>query len=392
MTNSTSTDFDALQSMIDEKGVEASLQLLEKIFRRDKKFHELFEVQKMQLRRRFGSSLSDDDLGDTLDPQVRQQFDDGLVEACRDVGQALLAEGQIREGWMYLRPAVERADLVRYLAKVPVDDNNRDAVIEIALHEGIDVARGYRLVLDHYGTCNAITTFQHFAQSSKSADVHKPAAMLVEHVYNELVESVRAHIEREEETPPAEDNLSQLIADRDGLFGEYSYHLDPSHLSSAVQAARYLRDPRFLRLAQQMADYGERLHEQFQYAGEEPFVELYASHRLYFQAILGEKEQEAINYFRDRARKLDAYEQGSQAAEVYIDLLARLSRPAEAIAATIELIPDNVHTTGIAPDLLELARQAGSYDQVLEVYRRRDNLLGFASGLLQAATSPTREI
>ena len=210
--------------------------------------------------------------------------------------------------------------------------------------------------------------------------------MLVEHVYSEVLQSVRSHIEREEGTLPVEENLSRLIADRVWLFGEFSYHLDPSHLSSTVQAARYLQDPRYLRFAVEMAEYGEKLHEQFQYPGEEPFVELYPSHRLYFQALLGENQEGAVNYFRDRARNLDAYQQGSQAAEVYIDLLARISRPAEAITATIELIPDNVHTTGLAPDLLELAQRSGKYEQVLDVYRRRENLLGFASGLLQSAT------
>ena len=116
---------------------------------------------------------------------------------------------------------------------------------------------------------------------------------------------------------------------------------------------------------------------------------MYSSHRLYFQALLGENQEEAVNYFHNRAKNLDAYQQGSQAAETYIDLLARIARPAEAISATIELIPDNVHTTGLAPDLLELARQSGNYEQVLKVYRQRDNLLGFATGLLQSAKPQT---
>jgi len=392
MTISSTADFESLQTLIEQEGVDAALELLEKIFRRDKKYHELFEVLKMKLRHKLGVPLLDSDLGnqwdrgDPSDAQQREQYEDGLVEACRDVGLALLGAGQIREAWMYLRPVSDQSELVRHLAKAPVNDDNRDEVIEVALHEGIDVARGYRLVLDHYGTCNAITTFQNFSHGPNARDVQKPAAMLVEHVYSELLQSVRSHIEREEGTLPAEENLSRLIRDRVWLFGELSYHLDPSHLSSTVQSARYLQDPRYLRFAVEMAEYGEKLHEQFQYPGEEPFVELYPSHRLYFQALLGENQEGAVNYFRDRARNLDAYQQGSQAAEVYIDLLARISRPAEAITATIELIPDNVHTTGLAPDLLELAQRSGKYEQVLDVYRRRENLLGFASGLLQSAT------
>lgn len=387
MSNSTSSDYDALQNSIQQDGIPATLQLLERILRRDQKFHELFEVLKMQLRHRFDLSLVDGDPGESLAAEQQKQYEDELVEACRDVGEALLAAGQIREGWMYLRPAVDRAELIRQLAQVTVTDENRDAVIEIALHEGIDVVRGYRLVLDHYGTCNAITTFQHFAHSGNAKDVQKAAAMLVEEVHRELLISVRSHVEREEGEVPESDNISDLIASRDWLFGEYSYHLDPSHLSSTVQAARYLRDPRFLRLAQQLTSYGERLHEQFQYPGDEPFGDIYPSHRLYFQAILGENQEESLAYFRERAQNIDAYEQGSQAAEIYIDLLARVGRPEEAIQAFLDLIPENVHTTGLAPDLLELARQASSYDKVLGVYRQRENLLGFASGLLEATQS-----
>lgn len=392
MTANSTTDFDTLQTLIEQEGVDAGLTMLAKFFRRDKKYHDLFEILKLTLRFKFGLPLADSDQNEDLTPQQRQSFEDGLVEACRDVGMALLNDGKIRESWMYLRPVVERAEMVRHLAQAPVNDENRDEMIEIALHEGIDVGRGYRLVLEHYGTCNAITTFQHFAHGQNSQDVQKPAAMLVEHVYQELLQSVQAHIEREEKTVPADESLSQLIADRPWLFGELSYHLDPSHLSSTIQAARCLHDPRYLRLAVEMANYGEKLHEQFQYPGEEPFLDLYSSHRLYFQALLGENQEEAVNYFHNRAKNLDAYQQGSQAAETYIDLLARIARPAEAISATIELIPDNVHTTGLAPDLLELARQSGNYEPVLKVYRQRDNLLGFATGLLQSAepqiTSP----
>ena len=110
MTISSTADFESLQTLIEQEGVDAALELLEKIFRRDKKYHELFEVLKMKLRHKLGVPLLDSDLGnqwdrgDPSDAQQREQYEDGLVEACRDVGLALLGAGQIREAWMYLRP------------------------------------------------------------------------------------------------------------------------------------------------------------------------------------------------------------------------------------------------------------------------------------------------
>ena len=63
---------------------------------------------------------------------------------------------------------------------------------------------------------------------------------------------------------------------------------------------------------------------------------------------------------------------------------ARLRRYEEAIEAAIRLMPDNVHPVGFAPSLMELARNAGCYDRVLEYCRKRNDLLGFATALAHA--------
>ena len=377
-------EFDELHRVLDGGGVPAVLGKLEQIFRREKSFHQLFEVLKMKVRYRLDLPLQYNDLGDDLNEAQREALEVGLIDACRDVGQALIEEGHVRDAWMYLRPVGDKSAMAKVLDRVPVNDENRDEVIEVALHEGIDVERGYRLVLEHYGTCNAITTLHQYAHGRQRDTIQGPAGLLVQHVYEELVQSVRSHIQREEGQIPNETTLLDLIKDREWLFGEYSYHLDASHLASTVQAARCLDTPALLQLACEMTDYGKRLNAQFQYPGEEPFVDMYPSHRLYFGALLGENQVKALQYFHHRAQQLDAYQHGTTAAEVYIDLLSRLGRFQEAIQATIELIPDNTHTTGLAPDLLQLAQQAGEYEKVLDVYRERTNLLGYATGLMQS--------
>ena len=377
-------DFSELQRALDNGGVPAVLGNLEQTFRREKNYHELFEILKMKVRYRLDLPLLYNDSGDDLNEVQRASLEDGLIDACRDVGQALLKEGHVRDALMYLRPVGDLSAIAQGLGQVHVSDENRDEMIEVALHEGMDVERGYRLVLEHYGTCNAITTFQAFAHGKQRDAVQGPAGLLVKHVYEELVQSVRSHIQREEGQEPNETTLVELIEDRVWLFGEFNYHMDTSHLASAVQAARCLDEPALLRLACEMTGYGRRLDAQFQYPGEEPFVELYPSHRLYFGALLNENQLEAVEYFHDRARQLDAYQDGTTAAEVYIDLLSRLGRFDDAIQATIELIPANTHMTGLAPDLLQLAEQAGKYDRVLDVYRARGNLLGYATGLMQS--------
>src|SRR5215470_16695469 len=103
-------DFDLLQSTLSAKGPDAALDETAKLLRERKKYHELFEVLKMRLRRSLGLPLVAVEPAEGLGEKQRTQLEDGLIAACREVGAALLAEGLIREGWMYLRPVGDKQD------------------------------------------------------------------------------------------------------------------------------------------------------------------------------------------------------------------------------------------------------------------------------------------
>ena len=293
---------------------------------------------------------------------------------------------------MYLRPVAERREAAELLRPIEATEENLDELVEVLLQEGVDVARGFGLVLEHYGTCNAITTFDSVVTQLSPEDQRKAAEQLVEHLHGELLATVRADIAQQQGDEPAESTLAELVADRDWLFGEHSYHVDTTHLSSVVRCARQLDEPRLLALALDLTAYGRQLHSQFQYQGDEPFGDLYPSHALFFQALLGQTVDEAIDYFQQRARSLDVAEHGTAPVETYIDLLARVGRPQEAIAAHLELMPADMPSLGIAPTLLELSRQAGDYQAMIQHCQRQDDLLGFATGLLCSPTvSPRAE-
>ena len=66
-----------------------------------------------------------------------------------------------------------------------------------------------------------------------------------------------------------------------------------------VRFARLLESPELLKLAHDLTEYGRRLGEEFQFKGEPPFAEPYASHGLFFDAQLGRRVDEALAYFRD---------------------------------------------------------------------------------------------
>jgi hypothetical protein len=380
--------FDRLRTAGKSEGIPAVLDLLAEEFQQTQRYHELFEVRKMQVRHGIGLPLLYADSADELSDAQRDTLEEGLLKACREVGQLLMDQGKIREGWMYLRPVGDRSTVAAQLRELEPTDDNLEELVEVLLHEAVDTARGYELVLHHFGTCNAITTFDTVLAQRSKAERQAAAGLLVEQVYRELLASLRADIARRQGAEPAESTIAELVADRDWLFGEFAYHLDTTHLASTVRSARILDDNEHLQLALDLTEYGRRLSPQFQYRGEEPFVDIYPTHALYFRALLGVHRDEAVEFFRERAQSVDVRQEGAAPIEIFVDLLARLGRYQDAISAAIELTPAQTPSYGIAPSLLELCELAGDYEPLVQYCREHENLLGFATGLLRA--SPNR--
>ncbi|HUG71471.1 MAG TPA: hypothetical protein VMM76_27245 [Pirellulaceae bacterium] len=383
---SVETEFDQLQEALERGGVNAALDQLVDYLRENKKYHELFEALKMKARHELGLPLTYSDAGDELDEPTRTKLEDGLIAACRDVGTALLREGAIREGWMYLRPVGDRTAAAAELEKIEADESNLDALIEVALHEGVDPKRGYALVLGHHGTCNAITTYESVVVRQSAAAQQAAAGLLVEHVHSELLATVRADIAQQQGAEPTEATLQELVANRDWLFGEHSYHLDTTHLASTVRFARLLDDEAQLRLALDLTAYGRRLSSQFQYKGDPPFEDIYPSHALFLGALLGQDVETAIDYFRERAESLDTREHGGLPVEAYVQLLDRLGRHELAIEALLDFVQKQPEFAPQAvPLMLELSQKAANFDKLIDYCRSRGDVLGYATAALCSA-------
>jgi hypothetical protein len=151
-----------------------------------------------------------------------------------------------------------------------------------------------------------------------------------------------------------------------------------------VRFALVIDEPADLRRAVDLTEYGRRLSSLYQYPGQEPFVDSYPAHALFFRALLGEGVEESVAYFRGRAEALAETEQGAAPAEIYVGLLSRMGRHADAFEAAATFLA-GLRTSGFAPSLLELAQLAGKYDRLAEVSRQRGDLVGFAMGLLSRA-------
>jgi hypothetical protein len=376
-------DYQQLQASWQQGGAAAVLQQAGETLRREGRYHELFESLKMQLRLRLGLPLQTTDGNSSLSEAHRQQLEEGLIAACREVGTLLIKSGKVREGYMYLRPVGDVAEARTLLAAVEADEDNAEELIEVLLHEGVDIGRGFQLMIDQYGTCSSITQYEQSVARRPRADQQPAARKLLQKVHSDLLASVKQEIARQEGATPPEKTLLELVRDREWLFYENAYHIDTTHLAATVRNARVLTDAADLRMALDLTEYGRRLSQQFQYQGDEPFADQYPSNALYFQALLGENIDEALAYFQQKSELLDPQYHGTAPLETYIDLLARLNRPGDALAAAIKLSPKAAQPVGFAPSLIELAKRAQQFDTVLAYCQEQRDVLGYAACLAE---------
>lgn len=366
-----------------QSGSAAVLDRLIEHLEREQRYHELFEALKMRSRLDLGLVPTQTDRDERLDEETELRMERALIDACRRVGEGLLKQGKVREGWMYLRPVGDRPAAAELLARIEPDDENTDALLEILVHEGVDVAAGYRLALTRLGTCNSITLFETAIAGRPRRDQQVAAGLLVEHLHRELLENLRYDITQREGKEPSETTIADLLEARPALLRDGTYHLDTTHLASTVRFARVLDNPEQLKLALDLTQYGRRLHPQFQYPGEEPFLDLYPSSLAFFRALLGEQVDAGIRYFTQKADSVDRSQYGNIASEVLIDLLSRVGRHEAALQEFAKRLPADARLMGIAPSMLELSQRLGSFSKMRELCVQRNDLLGYTAALIQ---------
>lgn len=382
MSQTTTEIFNTLRDS--QSSTSEMLDQLVQYFREVNLPMELFEARKMMVRDRLGLPLITSEDEPARSEEVERELELGLLKACREAGEMLIRSGRVFEGWTYLRPTGDNELIRNLVSEVKITEDNYDEMQRILLHEGVDVGRGFQAVLDHQGTCNSITLFdQVLAQASKSAR-RAAGACLLEHFYNELTELVRADITQRDQPPGDDESLSDMLQKRPWLMKDGGYHLDTTHLSSTVRIASTLTEPGQLRKAWELTQYGRQLHHQFQYPGEEPFVDFYPAYAAYYSILLGENVEAGLKLFERKAKTVDAHEHGTGAIETYVDLLDRVGRHTEAIEFAISHVPDDVPSQTLVPMLIEIADRAAEngdasgYDLIMDYCNKQEDPLGFA--------------
>lgn len=384
----TTTEADIFSTLNSQR--ERPSEMLDRMiehFRQTRKPMELFEALKMRIRHQLGLPLvAQEDEGARAD-DVERQLEAGLLDACREAGSMLIEDGKVGEGWMYLRPTGDNALAKKLISDIEINDDNYDELIQVLLHEGVDVRRGFQAILDHQGTCNSITVYDQVLAQRSRADRQAAAACLLDHFYDELSEMVRGDIARREAPAGDDETLAEMIQKRTWILDEGGYHLDTTHLSATVRIASLLQEPEQLRKAWELTQYGRRLHHEFQYPGDEPFVDFYPAYATFYATLLGENVDAGLKSFERKARAVDPSEHGTAAIETYVDLLDRVGRPAAAVRAAIELVPDDLPPQRIVAMLIEIASRAQAagegqvFDAILSYCEQHNDVLGYAAVL-----------
>ena len=380
-----STDsFAELEALKTQQGPTAVLQKLADTLREQRQFHQLFDALLMQKKQSLGLPLLRPTSFDDVPAEQRDDFEATYVASAREVGKMLLDDKQLGQAWMYMRTIREPELIKAALEQLDPKNDYSEEAIDIALYQGIAPVRGLEMMLNSHGTCSSITALDQQFQRLESTARTQCAALLVKRLYDDVSQTIQHEVERKQGLAAPGQTLHELIAGRDWLFAEANYHIDVSHLHSVVRFARSLtaQSPE-LPLAIQLAEYGSRLAQQYQYAGDPPFEDFYPAHEQFLKAIGNINQDAALNYFRDKLRPEANDPENQLVALGFVDLLTRLGRMDEALDVAAKYLSQSTEQTGFS--FADLCADAGRYDLLTQVSKDKGDLLTFTAALLQAA-------
>lgn len=377
---------DALEHTLRDSGPLPALAELIEHLDSAGEYRALLDALLLRARRELGLPLIQQCGVSSLPEPVRTRFEERYVEAVRLVGSKLLQAGEIPTAWAYFRAIAEPEPVAAALDAYQPDDDAEamGQIIDVAFNQGANPRRGFELILDHYGTCSAITALEQVPPRDTATQV-ACVERLIRHLHAQLAANVKGDIvQRGQLAPAAGTSIAGMIAGRDWLFHDEAYHTDISHLSATVRYSILVSDPAVLALALDLAEYGRRLSPRLQFEGAPPFERTFDDYRLFLKALLGEDQDAAIAHFRSKAEAArgDDFE-SSLPVQVLVTLLARVGRFDEAIDVASDRLAHFPESSLTCPGIAELCQRAGRLDRLAAISRRDGNLVNFMAAKLQ---------
>jgi len=356
-------------------------------FTRERQYGSVFNARLMQTRLALGLPLmSQPTIADVPAP-LQAQYQNGYIEAAREVGTLFLANGNIAAAWPYFRAIGDIKPIADAIDAFDAGDTSSpesaerlSTVVQIAFQEGAHPKKGFELMLKHYGMCRAVTMFAAYPETHGREE---SLQLLVRALHAEIVENLKHAIRSVEDTAPETESIPVLIAHRDWLFEHNAQYTDSSHLVALLKFCGDLEDRAALAQAVELAAYGCRLGAMFQYNDDPPFERGFEDRHVYLRALAGEDVDAAVAHFTAKA-EAGAREYGdTRPAEVLVGLLVRLERPGQAIQAFKQFLGNVPPEQLSCPTLLQLCEMAGDFEQLKQVAQQQSDPLSYLAAVIR---------
>lgn len=376
--------FDRLAAALTSKGPAAAVESLIEELRAAGDYNALFYALLMKKRIELGVSPFPTGPAADLPPHTHEPYEQAIREAGRHVGGIYLERGDLPKAWSFFRMLGEHEPVREALAKFdPKPEDDVYPVIEIAWQNGVLPKKGFDLVLGRHGVCSAITMVGSSDLNANPELRDYCVGQLVRALHEQLTDRLRTDLEGRGTPAPADATITRMVEGHPELFGEDSYHIDTSHLSSVCQMSLYLPAGPENDMARDLCEYGRRLSPNLRGGGDAPFDDTYDDFLAFLNVVAGVKVEEGLERFRAKAAR-EAEEGATYAAQVYVNLLLRAGREREALAAAREFLADADERNLICPGVNELARRLGDFDAIAETAKARRDPVQFLAGLIAA--------
>lgn len=343
----------------------------------------LFYALLMKKRVELGVSPFPSGPSSDLPKEHHEAYENAIRDAGRTVGKQLLNKHDIRRAFFYFNMLGELGPIQDYLeAYEPTDADDVQGVIEVALYQGVHQRKGFELVVDRYGVCNAITTYggQDFSRNpqAKQFAIQK----LVRTLHAQLHERLIADLEARGVAVDAKKSITEMVSQHPELFEEGSYHIDTSHLSSIAQYSLELDACPERALAIELCLYGERLADGLRYPSDPPFENTYADYKVLLKVLEGIDTEAGLKHFQAKIAAGVA-EGNTFPAEVVVNLLLRLDRKAEAIELAKEHLSGERRQLS-CPGVYELCLTHKDYTGLANAAKSRGDSVSYLASIIAA--------
>ncbi len=381
----TPEQYDRLRDVAATKGAAAAVEQLTRDLEDLGDADALFYAMLMKKRVELGVSPFPSGPSTDLPKEAHEPYESAIRDAGRLVGQQLLKKHDIRRAYFYFNMLGETGPVKEYLdAYTPTDADDIQGAVEVALYQGVHPRKGFELVVERYGICNAITTYggQDFSRNPEGKQFAIQA--LVRTLHAQLLERLKADYETRGFALDGSETITSMVTAHPELMADGGYHIDTSHLSSVAQYALELDACPERQQAIELCLYGEHLSETLRYPSDPPFENAYADYKILLQLLEGIDQEAGLKHFAAKIAPGVA-EGNTFPAEVYVNLMLRLGRKDEALALAKQYLSGERRQLS-CPGVYELCFQAKDYAGLAETAKLRGDSVSYLASVIAAGS------